>query len=76
MALKKIGALWKMTSKKGAKYLSGEINFPREQRIVVFKNSFKKNEKEPDYLIYIDEEDAKDVPPYLHVDQLTKEVPF
>ena len=47
--LKKIGAMWLKTSKSGNKYLSGIVN---DQRIVVFKNTKKDKENQPDYQIY------------------------
>lgn len=42
-----IGALWLKESAKG-KYLSGTIN---GERVVVFKNEKKSNEKAPDYRV-------------------------
>lgn len=48
-----IGALW-ITEGKNIKYLAGEIELDGEKsRIVVFKNSFKTEEKHPDYKIYL-----------------------
>jgi hypothetical protein len=48
-----IGALW-ITKGKNIKYLSGEIELNGEKsRLVVFKNSFKTDEKHPDYKIYL-----------------------
>lgn len=45
---KKIGALWlKKTGK--ASFLSGVID---NKRVIVFKNNFKKEDREPDYQIY------------------------
>lgn len=50
-----LGALWKKKSKAGMSFLSGYINDHDGQRIdvVVFANSNKKNEKAPDYRLYI-----------------------
>lgn len=46
-----VGALWLNTSKKGEKYLAGSFG---EQKIVVFKNTFKEEgEKTPDYRIFL-----------------------
>lgn len=45
----KIGALWARVSGKGTAYFSGEIN---GQKIVVFANSRKDNEKQPDWVVY------------------------
>ena len=48
----KIGALWVKENKNGKKYLSGEIEFNGEKvRIVIFKNTYKKEKKHPDYII-------------------------
>jgi uncharacterized protein (DUF736 family) len=54
-----IGALWKRTSKTGSQtYLSGhitvdELGSPRTYKVVVFSNRNKKNEKAPDFRIYL-----------------------
>ncbi len=49
-----IGALWKRTSKKGTKYISGviEINGVKYS-IVAFVNSNKQKDKHPDFQIYL-----------------------
>lgn len=44
-----IGALWLQTARDGKKYLSGEI---QGQKVVVFKNVNKTDDKHPDYRIY------------------------
>jgi uncharacterized protein (DUF736 family) len=47
------GALWKNTSKKGEVYLSGNVEIDGvKHKIVVFKNTYKDDEKKPDYRIY------------------------
>ncbi len=54
-----IGALWKRVSKSGSQtYLSGhitvdELGSPRTYKVVVFSNKNKKNEKAPDFRIYL-----------------------
>jgi uncharacterized protein (DUF736 family) len=50
-----LGALWKKKSKTGMSFLSGYINDHDGQRIdvVVFANGNKKNEKAPDYRLYV-----------------------
>lgn len=50
-----LGALWKKKSKAGMSFLSGYINDHDGQRIdiVVFANGNKKNEKAPDYRLYV-----------------------
>ena len=47
-----IGALWLNESKSGSKYMSGvvEVNGVK-QKIIVFKNNYKQEEKHPDYRI-------------------------
>ena len=44
----KLGALWVKTSTR-CDYMSGEIN---GQKIVVFANGFKKEDKHPDWIVY------------------------
>ncbi|MEO5367900.1 MAG: DUF736 domain-containing protein [Magnetococcus sp. WYHC-3] len=50
----KIGAAWKKVSKKGVKFLSGEIEINGfKTPIVMFVNSYKEeNSKQPDFIIY------------------------
>jgi len=49
----KLGALWENTSKKGSKYMSGEIEIGREKvKVLVFRNNRKDKERSPDYIIY------------------------
>jgi len=50
-----LGALWKKKSKNGMSFLSGYIVDHDGARtdVVVFANSNKKNEKAPDYRLYI-----------------------
>ena len=63
---REIGAIWMRTSLKGKKYMTGQItdSFTGEkQKIVIFKNTSKKdekgnvkNEKAPDFRIYKSED--------------------
>lgn len=48
-----MGALWLKTSKTGDKFLSGVINLPdgTEQKVLVFQNTRKKDDRHPDYRI-------------------------
>jgi len=49
-----IGALWSKQSKGGANYFSGSIEIEgKKTQIVVFKNQFKKEEKHPDWKIFV-----------------------
>jgi len=61
----KIGALWLKKSKNATNYLSGTITLPDgiQRNIVVFKNTYKSEQKHPDYRIFLDERPEKnDVP--------------
>lgn len=42
----KIGSLW-VNKEKG--YMNGTIN---GERVIIFKNGFKQEEKHPDYIVY------------------------
>lgn len=47
---KSVGAAWKATSKDGKKtYMNITLD---GKKYVMFKNGFKKGEKDPDYVIY------------------------
>jgi uncharacterized protein (DUF736 family) len=50
---KELGALWERQSKKGMTFFSGiiEIN-GKKTEIVAFRETNKKNEKQPDWRIY------------------------
>ena len=62
---KSIGALWAKEGKAG-EYMTGQIDLEdgSKLRIVVFKNTFKKAENQPDYKIYKSRprDDDKDIP--------------
>jgi len=45
-----IGGLWVNKTKSGEIYLSGYLN---GARLLIFKNNFKKDEKQPDYVMYV-----------------------
>lgn len=48
----KIGALWKKQSRSGVSFMSGKINWRGENiKITVFQNSYKNNDKQPDFNI-------------------------
>jgi uncharacterized protein (DUF736 family) len=56
---REIGALWLKKSASGNKYLSGHITSGEDEgieetreRVIVFANKDKKNDKAPDYRIY------------------------
>lgn len=56
----KVGALWIKDTKKGQKMMSGEIS---GQKVMIFKNGFKKASKHPDYVVYDGSRDADDAEP-------------
>ncbi len=47
----KLTGLWKGKSKSGETFLSGKIS--PTSRLLVFPNSHKKSEKDPDYIAYL-----------------------
>jgi len=47
--LEKVGALWQNTSADGKPYFNLDIN---GQKFVVFSNSYKAEDKQPDFLVY------------------------
>ena len=53
--LKKIGTFWLNESAKG-KYFSGKVEEAIQpgQKILVFRNDYKKEDKHPDYNIFIE----------------------
>lgn len=58
MAFKKIGALWLKDGKNG-KYMSGTVqeDVPAGAKILVFKNTYKKDDKHPDYTLNVAADD-------------------
>lgn len=55
-----IGALWVNKGKKQT-YLAGQIEIDKElYKIVVFKNNYKQEDKQPDYRIYFKNEKAEE----------------
>ncbi len=61
---REIGALWKRESKaSGKKYLAGHFKFSElgtevTVKVVVFPNATKKNDKSPDFVVYVSQEDG------------------
>lgn len=47
-----LGGLWVNESKKGNKYMSGYLG---NLSLKIFRNTFKKNDNEPDYVMYLAE---------------------
>lgn len=59
---KELGALWARRG-KNQNYFSGyvtigELGFEKKVKIVGFKNNFKDNEKQPDFRLYVSEEQS------------------
>lgn len=52
-----LGGLWINESKKGEKYMVGYLG---NLRLLIFKNQYKKEEKHPDYIMYVDEKERKE----------------
>ncbi|NLF40316.1 hypothetical protein GX586_12795 [bacterium] len=50
--------LWENTDRRGNKYLNG--NLTASTRVMIFKNNFKQNEREPDYIVYLSQRSQED----------------
>lgn len=51
-----IGGLWDSTTKNGAIFLKGNIEFNGQKiRVVAWRNDRKKNDREPDWRMYVDD---------------------
>jgi len=63
LALKKVGALWTAT-KDNKTYMKGTVNEPiaAGAKVFVYRNTFKKEDKQPDYTLHIavDDQPAPD----------------
>jgi hypothetical protein len=49
--------LWKGTDKNGNPTLTGTLG---GARVMIFKNNYKKEDKHPDYIVYLAEQQKKD----------------
>lgn len=47
----KLGGLWRNVDREGNEYFSGNLN--TSSRLMIFRNGYKKAEKEPDFILYI-----------------------
>ena len=54
----KLTGLWKNTSKDGQTYYSGSLS--PTVRVLVFKNNFKKEDRDPDLVLYLAPAEKKD----------------
>ena len=55
----KLAALWQRTDKNGNIYFTGKLG---DAPIVIMKNGYKKEDKQPDFIIYVSEPKAKEKP--------------
>lgn len=54
--MNKLGALWINKNKQDEEYFKGEIKIGDVTTpVIIFKNGFKKADKQPDYHIYLSE---------------------
>ena len=76
MAEDSIGALWKKTGQKG-EYMTGEVEVNGvKQRIVVFKNSYKEKENQPDYRILASKPQGDKPQPKQEEKDFDEDIPF
>jgi hypothetical protein len=56
--MEKLGALWDKESSKGNVFKSGKINkdIRAGTKIIIFENSYKDKDSDPDYYIYLSED--------------------
>lgn len=62
---REVGALWtKLSKDKSQKYMTGHIQTSLEGKIdiVIFTNKDKKNDKAPDFRVYISDKTKKEAP--------------
>jgi hypothetical protein len=55
----KITGLWKNVSEKGEAFMSGSLG---GAKVLIFKNSFKQEEKHPDYNMFFAAKEKKEAP--------------
>lgn len=69
-----IGALWEKKTKNGDTLFSGSIEIDgKKTKIAVFKNGYKKEDKHPDWKIFIDDYQA---PAVNHIGDKDSSLPF
>lgn len=73
---KDIGALWEKRTQKGAPFFSGTITVNGETvKFVAFKNGYKKEEKHPDFRLFLSKPGGESRPQYGDNDQALAETP-
>lgn len=55
----KLSGLWLNVKDNGEKYFAGNMG---DARLFVYKNSYKKTDAEPDYILYADQRTRKEAP--------------
>ena len=78
-SMEKLGALWLRESKKGTKYMAGVVEIDGQKTdVLIFKNNYKEEDKHPDYLIYLKEEEQQKKSVLVEVSKKNpeSEVPF
>lgn len=59
----KCGAFWHKIGKSGTEYWSGEITLDgNKTKVVMFKNTKKEKENQPDLQVYLQEEKRENIP--------------
>jgi len=53
----KIGGLWKKESKDGTVFYQGGLSY--SSNLLIFKNKFKRSERDPDLLLYVSQKVKK-----------------
>jgi hypothetical protein len=56
----KLTGLWENTTKQGETYFRGNLGLGQ---VLIFKNKYKKTDKDPDYVMYLAEKDKKEETP-------------
>ena len=54
----KIGGLWKKEGKDGTVFYQGGLSY--SSNLLIFKNKFKRSERDPDLILYISEKKKKE----------------
>lgn len=77
MALKKVGALW-LAEKDGKKFMRGTVNesVPAGSKVFIYKNTYKQEEKHPDYTVHIAVDDQPAPQEHSQAPPDDQEVPF
>jgi uncharacterized protein (DUF736 family) len=67
---KQIGALWKKLTQGGKELWAGNVEIEgKKMQIAVFKNSYKTADRQPDYVIYLDDYKPTAKPPAESTDE-------